>query len=272
MRTAQEGDLALLIGRDKKSFIIRLHAGYRFHTHRGILNHDDLIGAPWGQTFETHLGHSYLFLMPSIHDLIMNVKRITQIVYPKEIGQILLKLNVGPGKRIVEAGTGSGALTLALANAVGPSGHIYTYEQREQMSNTARNNLARAGLEDRVTFYVRDLGEGVDETDMDAFFLDVREPWLYLDHVRAAVVAGGFFGCLVPTTNQVQELVRALHRYRFISVEVLELLERGYKPVSGRLRPKDRMVAHTGYLIFGRTTARPVSSEEKERPGSDKSR
>lgn len=258
MSTAQEGQLVLLTGQDEKQFLFRLQAGTRFHTHRGIVDHDQIIDQPWGREILSHLGFSYLILRPSINDLIMNLKRCTQIIYPKESAQILLKLDVGPGSRVIEAGTGSGALTMALAHAVGPTGRIYSYEQRESMSNTARNNLERVGLEGQVELKVRDIGEGFDETDVDALFLDVREPWLYLEQVSQALMSGGFFGAILPTTNQVQELLVYMQRYRYIAIEVLETLERHYKPIPGRLRPTDRMVAHTGYLIFGRRTDRPL--------------
>jgi len=195
--------------------------------------------------------------------MIMNVKRITQIVYPKESGHILLKLNVGPESRVIEAGTGSGALTLALAHAIRPYGRVYSYEQREEMSRAARKNLERVGLSEYVEFKVRDIAEGFDERDVDALFLDVRTPGLYLAQVREALTGGGFFGALVPTTNQVQELIRCLEVQRFADIEVLEILVRAYKPVAARLRPTDRMVGHTGYLIFARKAEGPGTPDSE---------
>jgi tRNA (adenine57-N1/adenine58-N1)-methyltransferase len=253
MANAQEGDLVLLMSPDGKKFMIRLQADQALHTHRGVIAHNALLGAPLGRTVYTHLGHPFLALEPSLHDLLMNVRRTTQIMYPKEIGYALLKLNVGNGKRVAEAGSGSGALTIALAHAVSPDGRVYSYEVREDMLNLARKNVDRVGLLPYVEFKLRDIAEGLDETDLDACFLDVREPWQYLEQVSRAVKPGGFFGALVPTANQVIDTLLGLQRAGFGAVEVEELIMRPYKPVPGRLRPVDRMVAHTGYLIFART-------------------
>ncbi|NLS78964.1 MAG: tRNA (adenine-N1)-methyltransferase [Chloroflexi bacterium] len=261
MSVAQEGDLALLIGPDKRRFIIRLVPGQERHTHRGVIKHDDLIGQPYGREVQTHIGQAFMVLRPSLHDLIMNVKRITQIIYPKEIGHILLKLSVGPGSRIIEAGTGSGGLTLALAHMVRPAGRVYSYEERPEMSKAAARNLERVGLAEYVELKVRDIGLGFDEREVDALFLDVREPWMYLAQAKEALATGGFFGSLVPTTNQVQDLLQHLEYHRFSDIEVLEILVRGYKPVPERLRPTDRMIAHTGFLIFARSTDRSLECE-----------
>ena len=261
MNAAQENDTVLLIAGDGKRYLVRLRAGDRFHTHKGVIDHDALIGQPLGRQVFSHLDHPFVVLRPSIHDLLMNLKRASQIIYPKEIGQILLRLDVCDGRRVVEAGTGSGALTMALAYSVRPHGRVYSYEVREDMVNVARKNLAVAGLLDYVQLKQRDIAEGFDETDADALFLDVREPWDYLDQAMAALADGGFLGALVPTTNQVSWLLTGMERRPFSSIEVLEVLERRYKPVPARLRPQDIMVGHTGYLIFARKVAL-LSAEE----------
>jgi len=255
LRVAQEKDLVLLIGPDAKRHLVRLCAGSRFHTHKGVIEHDDLIGKPLGREVLSHLKQSFMVLQPSIHDVLMNLKRASQIIYPKEIGLILLKLDVGSGKRVVEAGTGSGALTIALAHGVSPNGTVYSCDVRQDMLNLARHNLETAGLLDRVRLIHRDIAEGFGETDVDALFLDVREPWEYLHQVCAALCNGGFFGALVPTTNQVSSLLAEMAHHPFCSVEVLEILLRKYKPIASRLRPQDQMVGHTGFLIFARKVA-----------------
>ena len=257
MSVALENDLILLVSPDSKRYILRLTQGSVFHTHRGRVEHDSIIGAPLGQEVRSHLGHPFLALRPSMHDLLMNVKRNSAIVYPKEIGQIVLKMNISPGCRVVEAGTGSGALTAAFANTVRPNGRVYSYDMREAMTHLAAKNLAELGLGDHVELKQRDIAEGFDERDVDALFLDVREPWHYLDQSREALESGGFFGAIVPTVNQVCSLVEGLELHSFAAIEVCEILIRPYKPVSGRLRPFDRMVAHTGYLIFARPLILP---------------
>ncbi len=246
------GDLILLIGSDRKEFIFRVQPGQEMQTHRGVLAHDAIIGQPWGQTVLTHLEYEYQVYPPSLEQLVRNIRRSTQIIYPKDVGYILMKMNIGPGVRIVEAGTGSGGLTLALARMVQPGGHVYTYDARADIQKLAEKNLARLGLAAGVTFTVRDIAEGFDQRGVDALFLDVREPWRYLLQVRATLKSGGFFGSILPTANQVAALIRNLRRYNFDFVEVDELLLRPYKTLADRLRPEDRMVAHTGYLVFAR--------------------
>ena len=255
MTIAQAGDVVLLISDDRKRFLIRLQPGDEWHTHRGLLRHDDLIGKPLGRTVHTQIGHPFLALEPSTHDLIQRIKRITQIIFPKDAAYIIVRLNCYPGRRVVEAGTGSGGLTLALARAVMPNGRVHSYEARPKMQALARRNLERVGLLDYVELKVRDIAEGFDERDVDACFLDLREPWEYLAQVRAALKPGGFFGSILPTTNQVSRLIADLERHGFVEIAVEELLLRPYKPVAERLRPTDRMVAHTGYLVFARAVA-----------------
>jgi tRNA (adenine57-N1/adenine58-N1)-methyltransferase len=182
----------------------------------------------------------------------LDLKRTTQIMYPKDIGYVLLRINVGPGSRVVEAGTGSGGLTLALARAVMPTGRVYSYEVKPDVLNLAAKNLEKVGLLSFVELKERDIKEGFDEVDADALFLDLRNPWDYLDQAHATLKSGGFFGATLPTTNQVVRLIGALTEHGFSIVEVEEILLRSYKAVPGRLRPMDRMVAHTGYLIFAR--------------------
>ncbi|MFN2226243.1 MAG: tRNA (adenine-N1)-methyltransferase, partial [Anaerolineae bacterium] len=259
MTVARENDLVLLIGQDRKQFIRRLEAGGQLQTHRGIILHDDLLGRPLGREIQTHLGYSFVVVEPNTFDLITLLKRTTQIMYPKDIGYTLLKLNVMPGSRVVEAGTGSGGLTLALARAVGPQGRLYSYEVRADILRLAQKNLEALGLAERVDFKQRDIAEGLDERDVDALFLDVRRPWAYLEQVVEALKDSGFFGAILPTTNQVAELVRSLEAIQtFAQIEVEEIMVRPYKAVPTRLRPMDRMVAHTGYLIFARKVSREV--------------
>jgi tRNA (adenine57-N1/adenine58-N1)-methyltransferase len=249
---AQEGDLVLLIAKDYKRFVVRLRAGDELQTHRGVLHHDDLLGQPLGREVRSHLGYPFLVLEPSLCDLIYDIKRTTQIMYPKDIGYVLLKMNISSGRRVIEAGTGSGGLTLALAHAVAPDGRVYSYEVRPDVVRLAAKNLERVGLREFVELKERDIATGFDEYDADALFLDVRRPWDYLTQAAAALKGGGFFGSIVPTTNQVVRLIQDLPDAGFSAIEVEELLLRPYKAIAARLRPMERMVAHTGYLIFAR--------------------
>ncbi len=269
MALTQPGAIVQLVGRDKKYFILRLNPGDQLETHRGVLKHDDLIGKELGSEVFSHLGHPFLLLEPSTDDLIRDIKRSSQIIYPKDIGFILMKMSVRPGLTIVEAGTGSGAMTTVLAQAVGPTGRIITYEVREDHQNLARKNITRMGFADRVTFKLRDIAQGFDETDADALFMDVPNPWDYASQAHRTLKGGGFFGSILPTTNQVSDLLIALQRSGYEFLEVCEVLLRYYKAVPQRLRPMDRMVAHTGFLIFGRAVSQAVSTEPYGPPSEE---
>ncbi|MGQ9458750.1 MAG: tRNA (adenine-N1)-methyltransferase [Anaerolineae bacterium] len=263
--TAREGDLVLLLSGDRKRFLVRLKAGETLHTHKGFIRHDDLIGKPLGRVVVTPIGHRFLVVEPSLDDLVRMLKRITQIMYPKDIGYVLLKMNIGPGKRVVEAGTGSGALALVMAHYVRPHGRVYSYEVRPDVLQLARRNLERLGLLDWVDLKERDIAEGFDETGVDACFLDVRTPWEYLPQAHAALKEGGFFGSVLPTANQVSRLLLELDLHGFSFPEVEEILLRPYKAVAARLRPMDRMVAHTGFLVFARKVVAPEGVEDLQR-------
>jgi tRNA (adenine57-N1/adenine58-N1)-methyltransferase catalytic subunit len=191
-------------------------------------------------------------LQPALADLLRNIKRSTQILYPKDIGFILVTMGIGPGQHVLEAGTGSGAFTSALAFNVGPEGHVTTYEARPEFQELAKKNLALLGLDDRVTFKLGNILEGFEETGVDALFLDVGNPWDYIPQVRAALKPGGYFGSILPTANQVTQLLTALGENQFAFMDVCEVMLRYYRAEPMRFRPTDRMIAHTGYLIFGR--------------------
>lgn len=249
---ARDGDLAQLVGLRHKHFIISLEAGARFESHRGIIPHDDLIGKPWGTQVFSHNGSPFFLLQPSLADLLTELPRTTQIMYPKDIGFILVTMGVGPGHKVMEAGTGSGSMTTALAFTVGPTGHVFSYELKLDVQNLARKNLTRFGLDSRVDFKLRDIQEGFDETNADSFFLDLPNPYDYTTQVRAALKPGGFLCCLIPTFNQVEKTLYSLHRANFAFIEVCEIMLRYYQPEPTKLRPTDRMVAHTGFLVFAR--------------------
>ncbi|MDD2523024.1 MAG: tRNA (adenine-N1)-methyltransferase [Anaerolineaceae bacterium] len=249
----KEGDLVQLHGTTHKNHLLIMKAGEVFMTHRGVIRHDDIIGQPWGVRLESHSGHPFFVLQPGITDLVQAIKRTTQIMYPKDIGYIVLKLGVGPGKRVLECGGGSGGLTTVLAYLVGDTGKVYSYERNPEVQNLARKNLRLFGLDQHVEFKPGDAAQGFDERYLDAIFLDLPNPYDYLEQVGASLKGGGQFATLLPTINQVELTLRALSHSNFAFIDVCEILLRHYKPDWGRLRPVDRMVAHTGYLIFARS-------------------
>jgi len=260
--TVAYGDIVLLVGKDRRTFIRTVAEGKRFECHLGYIPYENLVGVAFGEQIHTHNGHQMFVLPPHVDDIIGHLEREGQIIYPKDLGYIALKLGLRPGMRVIEAGTGSGALTITLATLVGPTGHIYSYDKSNRMQERAILNVRRLDMLDRVTFHQRDIERGFLENDVNALFLDVREPWMYLDQARAALRGGGYFGTLVPTMNQVIDLTQRLYDGPWFLLEIEELLLRSYKTVPARIRPDDQMVGHTGYLIF----ARAVNREDRSEP------
>ncbi len=225
----------------------------KYSTDKGVIDLDRLIGLEYGREVHTHLGHPYLLLPTTLYDFIMKkLNRLTQIVYPKDAAYILMRLDVKPGDTVLESGIGSGAMTAVFARFVGEKGKVISYEKRKEFIKNASSNLKKIGLLDRVQIKEHDISEGFDEKDVDSLFLDVREPWLYIDRSMETLKTGGIVGIVVPTVNQIEETLRALERVSVIDLEVSELLLRRYKPVADRLRPEDRMSAHTAFMIFAR--------------------
>jgi len=246
----KDGERILLMSEDGDEFITVAKSGKKFVTHLGSVEFEKIMGLDFGDFVETSKGEKLYILKPSIVEEILNLKRKTQIVYPKDLGYILLKLDVKPGDRVIDVGIGSGVVSFAMARIVGRKGKVYAYEKRKDFIEKAKENLKNWGVLEFVEIKCRDLSEGVDEREVDAFFLDVPKPWLYIDEVWEALKGGGRFGAVVPTTNQVQEMLSALGESHFKKIEVVENLFRFYKPIPQRLRPYDRMVAHTAYMIF----------------------
>lgn len=249
---AHAGDLAMLFTSDYKRYVIRVHPEGVTHTHLGAFRHDALIGQTWGATVQSQINHQALLLQPSLTDVMKSVKRGTQIIYPKDAAYIVHRLSLHAGSRVIEAGTGSGGLTTALAWAVMPTGMVFTHEVRPDIYQVARENLSRLGLLPYVKMFVTDIDDGFKADDVDAVFLDVREPWHYLPAARKALRPGGFFASLLPTANQVIELLNGFDRHHFADVSVEELILRRYKATPDRFRPDDNLIGHTGYLIFAR--------------------
>ncbi len=250
--TVQPGEIAQLIDPRGNKHIIQLTLEGKLQTHHGEIIFADLFGTPWGSHVKTHLGKNFLLLQPSIHDILINTKRGGTIMYPKDMGYILLKMNIVRGVRIIEAGTGSGAFTTMLASTVGTEGHVYSYDARSDIQTLAGKNIEKLGLSEQVSFICQDVAFGFEQTSVDALFLDLPNPEDYLPQVREALKSGGFFGSLLPTTNQVAQLLKTLQAHNFSFIEVCEIMQRNYKPVPARLRPDDRLTAHTGFLIFAR--------------------
>ena len=263
-------ELVLLLTGGGKRHLLRLQPGRQFHSNLGKVQHDELIDLPYGTTIYSHLGHAMLLLEPSLDDRMTRIKRNTQIIFPKDAAMIVRRLNLRAGSRVIEAGTGSGALTIALAWAVAPAGRVFSYEIREDHLQVARSNLEKMGLLQYVELHAASILEGFNQMNVDSLVLDLRTPWIFLEQARRALRPGGFFVALVPTTNQVGELLHGLESSGFADITVEEVLVRAYKPVPDRLRPDDTMVGHTVFLISARPIVDPENpgrwlSEERKR-------
>lgn len=257
MGQSQVGDHAMLVAEDRKQFIFKLESGVEFQTHHGIVEHDALIGLPWGSPVQSHLGKPFYLLRPSLRDLLLLIKRRSQIIFPKDIGYILLRLSVVPGSRVLEAGTGSGALTMALAHMVGAEGTVISVDRRADMQRLAKENLTTVDLADRVRWILADLAQLEPIDPVDSLFLDLPDPHLLIREVPRLLKTGGSLGVLVPSANQTSEVLAEISAGHYVDVDVCEILLRFYKTVPARLRPADRMVAHTGYLVFARLVLEP---------------
>ena len=245
MALMHENDLILIVHRGN-SYLKKLELKKNFHGKGGTLDFSSLIGLPYG----IRRGEYEVF-EPTVEDVIMHgLRRETQIVYPKDASYICFKLSLKHGDRVIEAGTGSGALTVLFSRAVGSAGRVVSLEKEERHYRNARKNIEKFTDSCNVDLRLADLTDH-EAAEFDAAFIDVREPWLVTEKVWSFLKPSGGLGIIVPTTNQVTESLRVLHPL-FGDIEVLEILLRKYKTVADRLRPDDRMVAHTGYLIFGR--------------------
>ena len=262
------GSLVLVVTPKGKRRLLRVEEGRDWHSTDGVLSMKDVAAVDYGGEVRTSLGMPLRLYEPGLHDLVKGVTRQTQIIYPKDIAYICLRLGAGPGRRILEAGSGSGALTLALSWFCGPSGEVHSCEAREEFHKLARRNLTWAGLGNNVTLYHHDIAGGFPVQGADALFLDMRTPWEYLCNVPRALRSGARLGFLLPTVDQVSALLRGLEQGPYDDVEVCELLLRHWKPLADRLRPDDRMIAHTGFLVFCRLQERSEAFESLKPAGT----
>jgi tRNA (adenine57-N1/adenine58-N1)-methyltransferase len=247
-----DGGYILLYLTQRKTYLIKAEAGKSFHTHKGFIKFDDLIDRNYGSTVQSSLGIEFTALKPMLRDYIMKSVRKTQITYPKDIALIVMFSGIGPGSSVVEAGTGTGALTTALAYYIKPDGCVYSYEIREEFLETAEKNLRRAGLIDFVQLKNKDITAGIDESDADAVILDLATPWLVVPHAYSALKACGTIVSFSPTIDQVVKTVEALNENDFVDTESIECLMRGMQVERGKTRPQTLMTGHTGYITFAR--------------------
>lgn len=225
---------------------------------RGVLRHDDIIGLPYGSVVRLSTGVEAVVHRPRLLDLVeRGFARRSQVIYPKDQGLILFLAGIGPGSRVVEVGVGSGFTTAFLAWVVGPEGHVYAYEVREDMLEVARRNLEMAGLIDRVTLKLADARRGIEERGVDAVVADIPDPWNILDPAYEALRGSGTLVAFMPAANQLARFLSAVNAHPgFGSVRVLEVLVREYETRGDAVRPRTTMIAHTGYIASARKVLR----------------
>jgi tRNA (adenine57-N1/adenine58-N1)-methyltransferase len=259
-------DSYVLVYRDRRrKWLVRPMDTPKLHTHLGILDLSALVGKEYGLRVTTTLGDELVVLRPTIEDLIMKLARRTQVIYPKDLGIMMVRLGVHSGSRVVETGTGSGATTALLAYLVQPGGMVYTYEINPDFQDIAKKNIEKLGLVSSVTFRIGDARLGFEEREMDAGVLDVGDPWEVIPSMKRALKPSAPMAAVTPTTNQAERLVAKMKDEGFAAIETLEIMMRNLEARVGMTRPSNHMIGHTAYLTFGRSASLPYD-EEAELP------
>lgn len=263
------GEPVILVDRKDRRYFVVLEEGGRTDVRGHVFMHDELIGQAGGLRLRSSRDEPFVLVRPSLADLVLEMPRSATIIYPKDLGTILVWGDLRPGLSVVEAGIGTGALAITALRAIGPEGRLVSYEVRPDVENLAKKNirLAFEGTDpSNHTVRLRDIYEGIEERDVDRVLLDVPEPWQVVPHAVEAMRAGGIFLAYSPTILQVKETTDALHRSRaFALIETSETMMRPWHVTRGSIRPDLRMVGHTGFLTFARKIHAQPSS--KEQPG-----
>jgi tRNA (adenine57-N1/adenine58-N1)-methyltransferase len=262
------GDLVQLTDPKGRMHTIELTAGKEFHTHRGLIPHDDLIGQPEGVVVTSAGGTTYLALRPLLADYVLSMPRGATVVYPKDAAQIIAMADIFPGAHVIEAGAGSGALTCSLLRAVGDHGVVSSYERREEFADVARGNVERffGGPQPAWRLTVGDVAEVCSDRDADRVVLDMLAPWEVLDAVGGAMTSGGVLCAYVATTTQLSRTVEALREHGgFAEPKPWESMVRGWHVDGLAVRPEHRMIGHTGFLVTARRLAPGVVAPPKRR-------
>ncbi|NNN18599.1 MAG: tRNA (adenine-N1)-methyltransferase [Acidimicrobiaceae bacterium] len=260
------GCRALMIDEKGREAFVKLREGGQSHTHAGFILHDEILGKPDGYLYTTNTGAHFVALIPGLDDMVLKMPRGAQVIYPKDIGAILIQADIFPGAKVLEAGVGSGAMSMALVRA---GAHVTGYEIRDDFAERAIKNvsmLARRGSQGRYRILMKDIYQGISEVGYDRVILDLPEPWLVVPHLGPAIVEGGRICAYQTSINQVTEFKHTLSRAGFSFIKTVEVLERGWYIEGRAVRPDHRMVAHTGFLTTARyIPALPKRNDRKNR-------
>jgi tRNA (adenine57-N1/adenine58-N1)-methyltransferase catalytic subunit len=250
------GERVMLVDSKRRHYLITLKAAGEFHSHKGVVRHDDLIGRPEGCTVVSTRNEPYTALRPTLEDFVLLMPRGAQVIYPKDLGAILVLADVAPGQRVFESGVGSGALSAAMLRA---GAAIVGYELREDFANRAKSNVASFLGDDAVARYrveVRNAYDGIDDGPYDRVALDLPEPWQVVPHAEKALAAGGILCAYTPSIVQASQTREALAGGPWVEARTLEVLHRTWHVDGLAVRPDHRMVAHTGFLTAARLLTR----------------
>jgi tRNA (adenine57-N1/adenine58-N1)-methyltransferase len=247
-----EGEWVVLLDRSGTKYLVQVE-DKQFQTNAGILNLGELKKLEFGQVLRSHLGEEFWILPPSLPDFFeKQLRRVPQVVLPKDAAQVVAHTGVGPGDTVVDGGTGSGWLAIFLGNLVRPDGRVYTYEVRENFARVAEENIRKVGLEKIVLIKRKDIYQGIDETDVDLVTLDVPEPHLVVPHAERALKVGGYLAAFTPCIETLQQLYQVLRMRSFAEFKTIECLVREILVRPHATRPSTEMIAHTSYLTFAR--------------------
>ncbi len=247
-----EGEQILLIDSKKRRYLIELKAGGEFHTHVGAVLHDDLIGLADGSSLKSNRGGVFSTVRPTMSDFVLKMPRGAQVIYPKDLGPILMLADLFPGAQVFESGVGSGALSMTMLRA---GANITGYEIREDFAERAKKNVKDALGEkalDQYDVLIRDAYEGIEEKDFDRMVLDLPEPWNVVPHAKTALRSGGIILAYTPSILQAAKFKEALEENDFALIETMEVMNRTWHIEGQAVRPDHRMVAHTAFLTHAR--------------------
>ena len=277
MTKIEESSYVLLFHTPRKKWLTKVAQDKKFHTHLGIIDVSSIIGMEYGSAIRTTEGKLIFLMEPTIHDFIMKSERKTQIVYPKDLGYIVARTGLKNGSKVLEVGTGSGALATFMASIVKPEGHIYSFDVNSEFMEMAKRNLEKAGMAKYVTMHQHDPHQGVDIRNVDVATVDLGDPWTVVDQVYDALKGGGAFVAICPTMNQIERTAAQLKKSGYADIDCVELMIRNMEAREGMTRPSMRMIGHTTYLVFARKVEKlqealpaPISEEEGEDESENK--
>ena len=277
MTKIEESSYVLLFHTPRKKWLTKVAQDKKFHTHLGIIDVSSIIGMEYGSAIRTTEGKLIFLMEPTIHDFIMKSERKTQIVYPKDLGYIVARTGLKNGSKVLEVGTGSGALATFMASIVKPEGHIYSFDVNSEFMEMAKRNLEKAGMAKYVTMHQHDPHQGVDIRNVDVATVDLGDPWTVVDQVHDALKGGGAFVAICPTMNQIERTAAQLKKSGYADIDCVELMIRNIEAREGMTRPSMRMIGHTTYLVFARKVEKmqealpaPISEEGGEDESENK--